>query len=170
MALLVAIFNARLKNCYFPPSCKITIIIGIPKPEKPRDLPSSYRSIKRECLKVQRSCRFCTPHSQMTFRNRKQAFNSRSSLTTQHYSGSCSVGDIVPRLQRAIDELTCITTATCESREATVKEIRSAGSRGGAEIAGTFIDMGIEPTTYTAAALCCRSQTHYKLHAEINIV
>ncbi|GBP14436.1 hypothetical protein EVAR_7723_1 [Eumeta japonica] len=41
----VAIFNACLKNCYFPPVWKETEVIGIPKPGKPRDLPASYRPI-----------------------------------------------------------------------------------------------------------------------------
>ncbi|GBP27427.1 Probable RNA-directed DNA polymerase from transposon X-element [Eumeta japonica] len=45
MALMVAIFNACLKNCYFPPSWKEAVIIGIPKSGKPRDLPSSYKLI-----------------------------------------------------------------------------------------------------------------------------
>ncbi|GBP61902.1 RNA-directed DNA polymerase from mobile element jockey [Eumeta japonica] len=45
MALLVAIFNACRKNCYFPSSWKEAIIIGIPKLRKPRDLPSSYKPI-----------------------------------------------------------------------------------------------------------------------------
>ncbi|GBP94474.1 Probable RNA-directed DNA polymerase from transposon BS [Eumeta japonica] len=39
MALLVAIFNAYFKNCYFPPIWKEAVIIGLPKPGKPRDLP-----------------------------------------------------------------------------------------------------------------------------------
>ncbi|GBP59159.1 RNA-directed DNA polymerase from mobile element jockey [Eumeta japonica] len=45
LALLVAIFNACLKNCYFPEVWKDAVIIGIPKPGKPRDLPASYRPI-----------------------------------------------------------------------------------------------------------------------------
>ncbi|GBP46716.1 RNA-directed DNA polymerase from mobile element jockey [Eumeta japonica] len=45
LALLVAIFNACLKNCYFPEVCKDAVIIGIPKPGKPRALPASYRPI-----------------------------------------------------------------------------------------------------------------------------
>ncbi|GBP18912.1 Probable RNA-directed DNA polymerase from transposon BS [Eumeta japonica] len=39
MALLVAIFNACFKNCYFPPIWKEAVVIGLPKPGKPRDLP-----------------------------------------------------------------------------------------------------------------------------------
>ncbi|GBP28340.1 Probable RNA-directed DNA polymerase from transposon X-element [Eumeta japonica] len=45
MALLIAIFNACLKNCYFLPSWKEAVIIGISKPGKPRELRSSYRPI-----------------------------------------------------------------------------------------------------------------------------
>ncbi|GBP31286.1 Probable RNA-directed DNA polymerase from transposon BS [Eumeta japonica] len=45
LPLLVAIFNACLKNCYFPPVWKEPEVIGIPKPGKPRDLPASYRPI-----------------------------------------------------------------------------------------------------------------------------
>ncbi|GBP87078.1 Probable RNA-directed DNA polymerase from transposon BS [Eumeta japonica] len=45
MALLVAIFNACFKNCYFPPIWKEAVVIGLPKPVKPRDLPASYRPI-----------------------------------------------------------------------------------------------------------------------------
>ncbi|GBP86994.1 Probable RNA-directed DNA polymerase from transposon X-element [Eumeta japonica] len=43
--LLVAIFNACIKNCYFPPAWKEAEVIGIHKPGKPRDLPASYRPI-----------------------------------------------------------------------------------------------------------------------------
>ncbi|GBP03192.1 Probable RNA-directed DNA polymerase from transposon BS [Eumeta japonica] len=45
LSLLVAIFNACLKNCYFPPVCKEAEVIAIHKPGKPRDLPASYRPI-----------------------------------------------------------------------------------------------------------------------------
>ncbi|GBP30770.1 Probable RNA-directed DNA polymerase from transposon BS [Eumeta japonica] len=45
LSLLVAIFNACLKNCYFPPAWKEAEVIGIHKPGKPRDLPASYRPI-----------------------------------------------------------------------------------------------------------------------------
>ncbi|GBP29528.1 Probable RNA-directed DNA polymerase from transposon BS [Eumeta japonica] len=45
LSLLVAIFNACLKNCYFPPVWKEAVVIGIHKPGKPRDLPASYRPI-----------------------------------------------------------------------------------------------------------------------------
>ncbi|GBP67506.1 RNA-directed DNA polymerase from mobile element jockey [Eumeta japonica] len=45
LAILVAIFNACLKNCYFPEVWKDAVTIGIPKPEKPRDLPANYRSM-----------------------------------------------------------------------------------------------------------------------------
>ncbi|GBP19322.1 Probable RNA-directed DNA polymerase from transposon BS [Eumeta japonica] len=45
LSLLVAIFNACLKNCYFPPVWKEADVIGNPKPGKPRDLPASYRPI-----------------------------------------------------------------------------------------------------------------------------
>ncbi|GBP65159.1 Probable RNA-directed DNA polymerase from transposon X-element [Eumeta japonica] len=41
--LLVAIFNACLRNCYFPPIWKEAKVIDIYKPGKPRDLPASYR-------------------------------------------------------------------------------------------------------------------------------
>ncbi|GBP11678.1 Probable RNA-directed DNA polymerase from transposon BS [Eumeta japonica] len=40
-----AIFNACLKNYYFPPAWKEAEVIGIHKPGKPRDLPASYRPI-----------------------------------------------------------------------------------------------------------------------------
>ncbi|GBP84709.1 Probable RNA-directed DNA polymerase from transposon BS [Eumeta japonica] len=45
LSLLVAIFNACIKNCYFPPAWKEAEVIGIHKPGKPRDLPASYRPI-----------------------------------------------------------------------------------------------------------------------------
>ncbi|GBP71686.1 Probable RNA-directed DNA polymerase from transposon BS [Eumeta japonica] len=45
LRLLVAIFNACIKNCYFPPAWKEAEIIDIHKPGKPRDLPASYRPI-----------------------------------------------------------------------------------------------------------------------------
>ncbi|GBP30958.1 Probable RNA-directed DNA polymerase from transposon BS [Eumeta japonica] len=45
LSLLVAVFNACLRNCYFPPAWKEAEIIGIYKPGKLRDLPASYRSI-----------------------------------------------------------------------------------------------------------------------------
>ncbi|GBP22755.1 RNA-directed DNA polymerase from mobile element jockey [Eumeta japonica] len=45
VALLVAIFNACIRNCYFPAAWKEAVVIGIPKPGKPRDLPASYRPI-----------------------------------------------------------------------------------------------------------------------------
>ncbi|GBP40816.1 Probable RNA-directed DNA polymerase from transposon BS [Eumeta japonica] len=45
LSLLFAIFNACLKNCYFPPVWKEAVVIGIHKPGKPRDLPASYRPI-----------------------------------------------------------------------------------------------------------------------------
>ncbi|GBP58954.1 Probable RNA-directed DNA polymerase from transposon BS [Eumeta japonica] len=45
LSLMVAIFNACLQNCYFPPSWKEAEVIGIHKRRKPRDLPASYRRI-----------------------------------------------------------------------------------------------------------------------------
>ncbi|GBP21610.1 RNA-directed DNA polymerase from mobile element jockey [Eumeta japonica] len=45
VALLVAFFNACIQNCHFPEAWKEAVIIGIPKPGKPRDLPTSYRPI-----------------------------------------------------------------------------------------------------------------------------
>ncbi|GBP04260.1 RNA-directed DNA polymerase from mobile element jockey [Eumeta japonica] len=45
LSLLVAIFNACIKKCYFPPAWKEAEAIGIHKPGKPRDLPASYRPI-----------------------------------------------------------------------------------------------------------------------------
>ncbi|GBP24118.1 Probable RNA-directed DNA polymerase from transposon BS [Eumeta japonica] len=45
LSLLVTIFNACLKNSYFPPVWKEAEVIGIPKPGKPRNLPASYRPI-----------------------------------------------------------------------------------------------------------------------------
>ncbi|GBP40206.1 Probable RNA-directed DNA polymerase from transposon BS [Eumeta japonica] len=44
-SLLVAIFIACLKNCYFPLVWKEVELMGIHNPEKPRDLPVSYRPI-----------------------------------------------------------------------------------------------------------------------------
>ncbi|GBP49895.1 Probable RNA-directed DNA polymerase from transposon X-element [Eumeta japonica] len=41
----VAIFNAYLKNCYFPPVWKEAEVIGIPEPGKPRNISASYRPI-----------------------------------------------------------------------------------------------------------------------------
>ncbi|GBP80210.1 hypothetical protein EVAR_100087_1 [Eumeta japonica] len=38
-----AIFNEWMQNCYFPTAWKETVVIGIFKPRKPRDLPASYR-------------------------------------------------------------------------------------------------------------------------------
>ncbi|GBP41483.1 Probable RNA-directed DNA polymerase from transposon BS [Eumeta japonica] len=45
VALLVAIFNACIKNCYFPAAWKEAVVVGIPKLGKPRDRPASYRPI-----------------------------------------------------------------------------------------------------------------------------
>ncbi|GBP20110.1 RNA-directed DNA polymerase from mobile element jockey [Eumeta japonica] len=45
LAMLVVIFNACLKNCHFPEVEKDAVLIGIPKPGKPRDLPASSRPI-----------------------------------------------------------------------------------------------------------------------------
>ncbi|GBP63800.1 Probable RNA-directed DNA polymerase from transposon BS [Eumeta japonica] len=45
LSLLVAIPNARLKNCYFPPDWKEAEVIGIHKLGKPRDLPASFRPV-----------------------------------------------------------------------------------------------------------------------------
>ncbi|GBP43072.1 Probable RNA-directed DNA polymerase from transposon BS [Eumeta japonica] len=45
VALLVAIFNACIQNCYFPTAWKEAVVMGIPKSGKPRDLPASYRPI-----------------------------------------------------------------------------------------------------------------------------
>ncbi|GBP60547.1 Probable RNA-directed DNA polymerase from transposon X-element [Eumeta japonica] len=45
MALLIAIFNACIKNCLYPEAWKEAVIISIPKPGKPRDLFTSYRPI-----------------------------------------------------------------------------------------------------------------------------
>ncbi|GBP46754.1 RNA-directed DNA polymerase from mobile element jockey [Eumeta japonica] len=45
LALLVVIFNVYFKNCYFLNLCKEAVVIRIPKLEKPRDLPASYRPI-----------------------------------------------------------------------------------------------------------------------------
>ncbi|GBP61133.1 RNA-directed DNA polymerase from mobile element jockey [Eumeta japonica] len=39
------IFNACIKNYNFPEACKEAVLIGIPKPRKPRDLSTSYRPI-----------------------------------------------------------------------------------------------------------------------------
>ncbi|GBP72170.1 Probable RNA-directed DNA polymerase from transposon BS [Eumeta japonica] len=41
VALLVAIFNACIENCYFPTAWKEAVVIGIPKPRKLRDLRST---------------------------------------------------------------------------------------------------------------------------------
>ena len=43
--LLVIIFNMFLSHCSFPPEWKEATVIGIPKPGKPRNLPTSYRPI-----------------------------------------------------------------------------------------------------------------------------
>ncbi|GBP11922.1 Probable RNA-directed DNA polymerase from transposon BS [Eumeta japonica] len=45
LSLLVAIFNACLKNRYFRPVWKEAEVIGIPKPGKPRNFPVIYRPI-----------------------------------------------------------------------------------------------------------------------------
>ncbi|GBP23287.1 Probable RNA-directed DNA polymerase from transposon X-element [Eumeta japonica] len=45
LALLIAIFNAYLKSCYFSSVWKEAVVIGISKPRKPPDLPASYRPI-----------------------------------------------------------------------------------------------------------------------------
>ena len=45
ISLLVIIFNSLLKSCSFPDKWKEAIVIGIAKPNKPRNLPSSYRPI-----------------------------------------------------------------------------------------------------------------------------
>ncbi|GBP83142.1 Probable RNA-directed DNA polymerase from transposon BS [Eumeta japonica] len=45
LSLLVTIFNACLKNSYFPPVWKEAEVIGIPKAGKPSNLPASYRPI-----------------------------------------------------------------------------------------------------------------------------
>ncbi|GBP73828.1 Probable RNA-directed DNA polymerase from transposon BS [Eumeta japonica] len=61
VSLLVAIFNACLKNCYFPPIWKEEIM-EIQKPGKPRDLPTNYRpisllsSIGKLYKKILKSC------------------------------------------------------------------------------------------------------------------
>ncbi|GBP22521.1 Probable RNA-directed DNA polymerase from transposon X-element [Eumeta japonica] len=39
MALLIAVFNACFKNCYFSTAWKKAVVIGIPKPGKPRTSP-----------------------------------------------------------------------------------------------------------------------------------
>ena len=41
----VTYFNSVLRTTYFPTSCKFAVILVIPKPQKPPDLPSSYRPI-----------------------------------------------------------------------------------------------------------------------------
>ncbi|GBP95251.1 RNA-directed DNA polymerase from mobile element jockey [Eumeta japonica] len=46
LSLLVAIFNACLKNCYFLPVLNEAEVIGIPYTGKPRVLPASYKTIK----------------------------------------------------------------------------------------------------------------------------
>ncbi|GBP70965.1 Probable RNA-directed DNA polymerase from transposon BS [Eumeta japonica] len=45
VALLVAIFNVCIKNCYFLTAWKEAVVIGIPKPRKPRDFSANYRPI-----------------------------------------------------------------------------------------------------------------------------
>ena len=45
VSLLVMIFNALLAGCSFPTEWKEAIVIGIRKPKKPANLPSSYRPI-----------------------------------------------------------------------------------------------------------------------------
>ncbi|GBP54804.1 RNA-directed DNA polymerase from mobile element jockey [Eumeta japonica] len=86
LAFLVAMFNACLKNCYFPEVWKDAVIIGIPKPGKPRDLPASYRPISiLNSLGIQLAL-----------------FVDDTTL----FLHSASFNHIVPRLQRANDELT----------------------------------------------------------------
>ncbi|GBP22367.1 Probable RNA-directed DNA polymerase from transposon BS [Eumeta japonica] len=46
LTLMVAIFNACLKKCYFSNVWNEAVVIVIPKPGKPRDLFDSYRPIK----------------------------------------------------------------------------------------------------------------------------
>lgn len=43
--LLILIFNACFDHCYFPKSFKEATVIGIPKPGKPLNIPSSHRPI-----------------------------------------------------------------------------------------------------------------------------
>lgn len=45
ISLLTAIFNAAMANNSFPQPWKDAVVIGIPKPGKPKDQPSSYRPI-----------------------------------------------------------------------------------------------------------------------------
>ena len=46
---LTSIYNAFLRNSYFPSACKNAIIIEVHKPSKPKDLPASYRPISLLC-------------------------------------------------------------------------------------------------------------------------
>ena len=47
--LLTAIYNAALSNNIFPQPWKQAIVIGIPKPGKPKTDPTSYRPISLLC-------------------------------------------------------------------------------------------------------------------------
>ncbi|GBP87547.1 Probable RNA-directed DNA polymerase from transposon BS [Eumeta japonica] len=116
VALLVAIFNACIQNCYFPTAWKEAVVIGIPKPGKPRDLPASYRPISLLSVLV-RPIRAGVPQGSTlsplysAYVNDIPRPSSGVQLAlfaddTALYLRSNCLRNILPRLQRAIDELT----------------------------------------------------------------
>ncbi|GBP26890.1 Probable RNA-directed DNA polymerase from transposon BS [Eumeta japonica] len=124
LSLLVAIFNACLKNCYFPPVWKEAEVIGIHKPGKPLDLPASYRPINRHFMfrhenthSTRRPIRAGVPQGftlspllYSSYTNdipRSSASVQLSSFAddTALYLRGATKRNICPHLQRAIDEL-----------------------------------------------------------------
>ncbi|GBP37422.1 RNA-directed DNA polymerase from mobile element jockey [Eumeta japonica] len=133
VALLVAIFNACIENCYFPTGRKEAIVIGILKPEKPRDLSASYRFISLlSILVIITSFTFRLDNTYSSMRPIRAEVPHGFTLSPLLYSAyindipRLSTGvqlplfaddtalflrsnyfrNILPRLQRAIDELT----------------------------------------------------------------
>ncbi|GBP58042.1 Probable RNA-directed DNA polymerase from transposon BS [Eumeta japonica] len=47
VALLIAIFNACIRNCYFSTAWNNAVVIGIPKPGKPRDVLPPQKNFTR---------------------------------------------------------------------------------------------------------------------------
>ncbi|GBP26343.1 Probable RNA-directed DNA polymerase from transposon BS [Eumeta japonica] len=110
-------FNACIQNCYFPTAWKEAVVIGIPKPGKPRDLPASYRPISLLSVLV-RPIRAGVPQGSTLSPLLYSAYvndiprpSSGVQLAlfaddTALYLRSNCLRNILPRLQRAIDELT----------------------------------------------------------------
>ncbi|GBP82337.1 Probable RNA-directed DNA polymerase from transposon X-element [Eumeta japonica] len=117
VALLVAIFNACIQNCYFPTAWKEAVVIDISKPGKPRDRPASYRPISLLSVLV-RPIRAEIPQGStlspllyFAFLNDIPRPSSGVQLAlfaddTALFLHSNCLRNILPRLQRAIDELT----------------------------------------------------------------